>query len=218
MKRTQFTGISIFALALATACGGASGPAAGDKAAKGDKAADAKDAKDAKKDAEPAVEVPKLTINEADWVAKNLKDVSPMINVTIKAPKDATFEKNGNGGVDIKIAPFYMLTVGNLAVSNVKEAIEWGNSSSIGNSSFKDGKKLVEEPNGFVFTYQMNDEANGTKYAPESHFYHFIEKDGAVYSVNDSKPMDAFSTPPQAYTEALARQVYGLVKASATAN
>lgn len=212
MKSTHFTGISIFTLALATACGGASAPATGDKAAaKGAPAADAKDAA-------PAVEVPTLKINEADWVAKNLKDVSPMINVTIKAPKDATFEKNGNGGVDIKLAGFYMLTVGNLAVSNIKEAIEWGNSSSIGDSSFKDGKKLLEEPNGFIFTYQMKDEANGTKYAPESHFYYFIEKDGAVYSVNDTKPMDAFSTPPQAYTEALARQVYGLVKASATAN
>lgn len=215
MKTKHFTAISIFTLALATACGGAAAPAAGDKAApKGDKAPDAKD----KEDAAPAVEVPTLTINEADWVAKNLKDVSPMINVTIKAPKDATFEKNGNGGVDIKIAPFYMLTVGNLAVSNMKEALEWGTSLSTGKSSFKDGKKLVEEPNGFVFTYQMNDEANGTKYAPESHFYYFIEKDGAVYSVNDEKPMDAFMTPPQAYTEALARQVYGIVKASAVAN
>jgi len=88
----------------------------------------------------------------------------------------------------------------------MKEAIEWGNSSSTVDSSFKDGKKLLEEPNGFVFTDQMKDEANGTKYAPESHFYYFIEKDGAVYSVNDTKPMDAFSTPPQAYTDALARQ------------
>ena len=215
MKTTHFTVISIFSLALASACGGASAPATGDK--KGAPVADAKDAKDAK-DAPPAVEVPKLTINEADWVAKNLKDVSPMINVTIKAPKDATFEKNGNGGVDIKIAPFYMLTVGNLAVSNLKEALEWGDSSSIKNSSFQNGKKLVEDPNGFVFTYQMKDEENGTKYAPESHFYYFVEKDGAVYSVNDTKPMDAFSTPPEAYTEALARQVHGLVKASATAN
>jgi hypothetical protein len=212
MKGTHFTGISIFTLVLASACGGASGPAAGDKTApKGAAVADAKDAA-------PAVEVPKLQINEADWVAKNLKEVSPMINVTIKAPKDATFEKNGNGGVDIKLDKFYMLTVGNLAVSSIKEAVEWGTSSSIGDSSFKDGKKLVEDPNGFVFTYQMKDEENGTKYAPESHFYFFLEKDGAVYSVNDTKPMDAFSTPPQAYTEALARQVYGLVKASATAN
>lgn len=215
MKLTHFTAISIFTLALASACGGAAEPAKGDKAAAksaaGTAGADAKDAA-------PAVELPKLTINEADWVEKNLKDVSPMINVTIKAPKDATFEKNGNGGVDIKLAGFYMLTVGNLAVSSLKEALEWGDSSSIGNSSFKDGKKLLEEPNGFVFTYQMKDEDNGTKYAPESHFYYFIEKDGAVYSVNDTKPMDAFSTPAAAYTEALARQVYGLVKASAKAN
>src|SRR6188508_1192793 len=98
MKATHFTAISMFTLVLASACGGA---------------------------AAPAVEVPTLKINEADWVEKNLKDVSPMINVTIKAPKDATFEKNGNGGVDIKLAPFYMLTVGNLAVSNMKEALEW---------------------------------------------------------------------------------------------
>jgi hypothetical protein len=215
MKLSHFTTISILTLALASACGGASEPAKGDKAAaKGAAGADAKDAKDAA----PAVEVPTLKINEADWVEKNLKDVSPLINVTIKAPKDATFEKNGNGGVDIKLAGFYMLTVGNLAVSGIKEAIEWGNSSSIGDSSFKDGKKLLEEANGFVFTYQMKDEENGTKYAPESHFYYFIEKDGAVYSVNDTKPMDAFSTPAAAYTEALARQVYGLVKASAKAN
>ncbi len=215
MKTTHFTGISIFILALASACGGASTPAAGDKTApKGAVVADAKDTKDAA----PAVEVPTMTINEADWVAKNLKDVSPMINVTVKAPKDATFEKNGNGGVDIKLAPFYMLTVGNLAVSSMKEAIEWGDSSSIKNSSFQNGKKLLEDPNGFVFTYQMKDEENGTKYAPESHFYYFLEKDGAVYSFNDTKPMDAFSTPPQAYTDALARQVFGLVKASATVN
>ena len=215
MKLSHFTTISILTLALASACGGASEPAKGDKAAaKGAAGADAKDAKDAA----PAVEVPTLKINEADWVEKNLKDVSPLINVTIKAPKDATFEKNGNGGVDIKLAGFYMLTVGNLAVGGIKEAIEWGNSSSIGDSSFKDGKKLLEEANGFVFTYQMKDEENGTKYAPESHFYYIIEKDGAVYSVNDTKPMDAFSTPAAAYTEALARQVYGLVKASAKAN
>jgi len=218
MKVTHFTTISILTLTLASACGGAAAPAKGDKtAAKGDKAADAKDTADAK-DAAPAVEVPKLTINEADWVEKNLKDVSPMINVTIKAPKDATFEKNGNGGVDIKLAGFYMLTVGNLAVGSLKDALEWGNASSIGDSSFKDGKKLLEEPNGFVFTYQMKDEENGTKYSPESHFYYFLEKDGAVYSVNDTKPMDAFSTPAAAYTEALARQVYGLVKASAKTN
>ena len=111
-----------------------------------------------------------------------------------------------------------MLTVGNLAVSNVKEAIDWGTSLSVKDTSFKDGKKLLEEPNGFIYTYQMNDEENGTKYQPESHFYYFVEKDGAVYSVNDSKPMDAFMTPGSAYTEALARQVYGIVKASAVAN
>ncbi|MCB9701381.1 MAG: hypothetical protein H6711_05785 [Myxococcales bacterium] len=215
MKLTHITVVSMFTLALA-ACGGSSEPAAsGDKApAEGaDKGDGAKEA-----DAAPAVEVPKLTINEADWVEKDLKEVSPMINVTVKAPKDAAFEKNGNGGVDIKIAPHYMITVGALAVSSVKEGIEWGESSSIGNSSYKDGKKIVDEDAGFVFTYQMNDEDNGIKYAPESHWYFFVEKDGAIYSFHDDKPMDAFSTPPQAYTEDDAKKVYEIVKGSAKAN
>ncbi|MEZ4453733.1 MAG: hypothetical protein R3B09_30035 [Nannocystaceae bacterium] len=213
MKATQITAVSMFTLALAlSACGGST-PAAGDKAApaKGDGG-------EAGKEEAPAVEVPKLTINEADWVEKDLKEFSPMINVTVKAPKDASFEKNGNGGVDIKIAPFYMITVGAIAVGSIKEGVEWGEASGPKDSSFKDGKKLIDEENGFVFTYQMNDEANGTKYAPESHFYFFVEKDGAVYSFNDTKPMDAFSTPPQAYTEELARQVYGIVKGSAKVN
>lgn len=205
---------TVFTLALGLACGGGS-----DKpAASGDKP-DAKPADSGDKAPEaPAVEVPKLTINEADWVEKDLKEFSPLTNVTVKAPKDATFEKNGNGGVDIKIAGHYMITVGNLAVSSVKEAIEWGESSSIKDSSFKDGKKIVDEENGFVYTYQMNDEANGMKYAPESHWYFFVEKDGAVYSFQDQKPMDAFSTPPQAYTEEDAKKVYEIVKSSAKAN
>jgi hypothetical protein len=211
MKATHFTAISIFTAALLTACGGSTEPAKG-----ADKAAPAADSKD--KVEEPKVEIPTVTINEADWVEKDLKETSPMINVTMKVPKDATLEKNGNGGVDIKVAPFYMITVGNLAVGSIKDGIEWGNSSSIGDSSYKDGKKVVDEDNGFVFTYQMNDEANGKKYAPESHFYFFIEKEGAVYSINDTKPMDAFMTPGEAYTEALAKQVYEIVKASAKPN
>jgi len=220
MKATQITAIAFLSLAMVSGCGKSEPAADGDKAKPAAEGAEGAEAGDKAGEAEePKVEVPKLTITEADWVEKDLKEVSPMIDVTIKAPKDATFEKNGNGGVDIKLAPFYMITVGNLAVSDLKEALGWGESMSIGDSSYKDGKKLVDEENGFVFTYQMNDEENGHKYAPESHFFFFIEKDGAMYSINDTKPLDTMmTTPNEAYTEELARQVYGLVKGSAKAN
>jgi hypothetical protein len=168
--------------------------------------------------AKAASDVPTMTIDEAAWAVKDLSEVSPMIHVSMKVPADAKLEKNGNGGVDITIAPFYMITVGNLAVGSLAEAKGWGESSSTGDSSYKDGKKSTDEDNGFVFTYQMNDEANGTKYQAESHFYYFLEKDGAVYSINDTKPMDAFFTTGSAYTLDMANKVYGIVKSSATAN
>lgn len=214
---TRLTVISVLALSMASGCDKKEDDKAGDKdkkSADGGKAADGGD-----KEKEPeAKKVPTLEINEADWVEKDLKEFSPLIHVTVKAPKDAKFEKNGNGGVDIKIADFYMITVGNLAVGGIKEGLEWGESMSIKDSSYKDGKKVVEDEAGFVYTYQMNDEANGHTYEPESHFVHFVEKDGAVYSFKDEKPMDAFMTPGSAYTEDLAKKVYGIVKASAKAN
>ena len=173
------------------------------------------------KPGEPAAAKPAktITINEADWVEKNLKEVSPMINVKMKVPKDAKLEKNGNGGVDVGINDVYMLTVSQLAVSNIKEAMEGDKSLSIGHTSYINGKVLTEEPTGMVYTMQMKDEANGLKYQPEFHFAHYIDKEGAIYSIKDTKPLDApFDTPGSTYSEALAKQVYGIVKASAKAN
>lgn len=195
--------ITIFAAAMATGCG---------------KTKDSNQGETAGKATEGKSKVPTLTINEADWVEKNLSEVSPMVHITMKVPADATMEKNGNGGVDIKLADHYMITVGNLAVGSVKSGLEWAESSSTGDSSYKDGTKIQEDESGFVYTYQMNDEANGLTYHPESHFYHFVEKEGAVYNINDSKPMDAFLTDGAAYSPELAKQVYGIVKASAKAN
>lgn len=174
------------------------------------------------KSGEPAVAAKAaktITINEADWVEKNLKEVSPMINITMKVPKDAKLEKNGNGGVDVGINDVYMLTVSQLAVSNVKEAMDGDKSLSIGHSSYINGKVLTEEPTGMVYTMQMKDEENGTKYQPEFHFAHYLDKEGAIYSIQDSKPLSApFDTVGSTYSEALAKQVYGIVKASAKAN
>lgn len=204
------------ALALtftAAACGGKKedAPAASakttggaDTAAAGDKAA-------------PAAKAPTLVINEADWVEKDLSTVSPMIGITMKVPKDATLEKNGNGGVDIKVADFYMLTVSALAVSNVAEGIGWRKSLTIEHSGYQGGKVITEEPTGIITSAQMKTEENGTTYQPEVHFAHFVEKDGAVWAITDERSLDAFSTPGSAWSEALAKQVYGLVKASAKA-
>ena len=161
---------------------------------------------------------PTMTVNEADWVVKNLKDTSPMVNISMKVPKDAKLEKNGNGGVDIRVSPFYVITVSNNAVSNVAEAIKDKKSLSIQKDSYINGKVLKEEPNGFVFTYQMKDEANGTKYQPEAHWFYVVDKDGAFYTIEDDRPLDNYSVPGSAYTEDIANKVYAIVKGSAKAN
>jgi hypothetical protein len=176
----------------------------GDGSASGSKTAEAKG--------------PTMALNEADWVAKDLNTVAPLIHVTMKVPKDAKLEKNGNGGVDVHVSDFYMLTVSAIAASNVKETMESDKSLTIKNTSYINGKVISEEPNGFVYSMQMKDEANGTKYQPEAHFAVYLEKDGAIYSILDQKPMDAFSTPGSAYSEDIAKKVYAIVKGSAKIN
>ncbi|MFT3699937.1 MAG: hypothetical protein QM831_42730 [Kofleriaceae bacterium] len=174
------------------------------------------------KTAEPAAAAPKaapITINEADWVVKNLHDTSPMVNVSMKVPKDAKLEKNGNGGVDITIAPAYQLTVSAIMVSSIDEAKKSDKSLSIESSSYQNGKTVLDEPNGFIGTEQMKTEANGHTYEPETHFYYYLgTKDGAFFSVNDARPLSNFDAPGSTYSEALAKQVYGIVKGSLKAN
>lgn len=159
---------------------------------------------------------PTITIDATSWVATDLSTVSLMIPVILNLPKDAKMEKNGNGGVDIKLNEAYTITVSNIAVSNIKEAIESDKSLTVNNtSSYKNGKVSIEEPNGFVYSMQMIDESNGTKYEPEAHFYSYLEKDGAIYSINDVRPMDNFFLSGNTYTEANAKTIYDVVKSSA---
>jgi hypothetical protein len=164
-----------------------------------------------------AAKAPTLTINEADWVDKDLSTVAPLAGITMKVPKDATLEQNGNGGVDIKIGGFYMITVSAIAVSNVAEGIKDQKSLTIEDASYQNGKVLAEEPNGFVYSMQMKTEDNGTTYQPEAHFAFFVEKDGAVWEIHDERPLDGFDLPGSAWSESLAKQVYGIVKTSAKA-
>jgi hypothetical protein len=159
---------------------------------------------------------PTMTVNEADWVMKDLKATAPLINISMKVPKDAKLEKNGNGGVDITLNDFYMLTVSNLAVSNVAEAIKSDKSLTVENTSYINPKVLTEEPNGFIYTIQMKTEENGNKYEPEVHFAFYVEKDGAIYSIQDQKK--SFSTPGSAYSDAIAKKIYAIVKGSAKSN
>jgi hypothetical protein len=160
---------------------------------------------------------PTLTVNEADWVEKDLSTVSPMIHVSMKVPKDAKLEKNGNGGVDITLAPHYVIQVSNMAVSNAAEALANRKALSIEHTGYINGKVLTEEPNGFVYTMQMKTEENGNTYQPEVHWAVALDKDGAIYLINDERSMDGFSTPGSAWSEPLARQIYAIVKASAKA-
>ncbi len=162
---------------------------------------------------------PTMVINEADWVEQDLKPVSSFVNVSMKLPKDAKMEKNGNGGVDIRIGDFYLITVGNIAVSNIKEAMDSDKSMNVNNAgSYINGKVLLEEPNGYVYSIQMKNEENGTKYQPEAHFAYYVEKDGAVFSIKDERPLDNYSVAGAAYSEEIAKQIYAIVKSSAKAN
>ena len=162
---------------------------------------------------------PTLAINEAEWVEKNLNPISSFINISLKLPKDAKMEKNGNGGVDIRINDFYLLTVSSIAVSSVKDAMDSDKSLTINNaSSYINGKVLLEEPNGFEYSMQMKDEENGIKYEPETHFAYYVEKDGAIYSIMDQRPLDNFSVRGSAYNEDIAKKIYAIIKSSAKAN
>ena len=200
---TRLSTYFVLALSL-TACG--------KKGADGDKPA-------ATADKATEAAAPSIKINEADWVVKDLHDTAPLIHVSMKVPKDAKLEKNGNGGVDVKIADTYMLTVSAIAVSSIDEGKQSDKSLTVGNaSSYINGKVLSEDPNGFVYTMQMKTEENGHTYQPEAHFAYYLNKDGAIYSILDARPLEAFSTPGSTYSEALAKQVYGLVKGSAKAN
>lgn len=202
--------LSLLSLSLAVGCGKKdNAPAGGGGAAKATETAPA------------AAKAQPITINEADWVVKNLHDVSPLVNISMKVPKDAKLEKNGNGGVDITVAPAYVLTVSTLAVSSVDEAKKSDKSLSVESNSNQpgSGKVVVEEPNGFIGTQQMKTEENGHAYEPETHFYYYLaSKDGAFYSVNDARPLSNFDAPGSTYSEALAKQVYGIVKSSAKIN
>jgi len=167
----------------------------------------------------PAAPVPTLIISEADWVEKNLSTISPQANISLKLPKDAKMEKNGNGGVDIHINDFYMITVGNIAVSKINEAKDGDKSLTVNNAnSYINGKVLVDEPSGFVYSIQMKDEENGTKYQPETHFAFYLDKEGAIYSIKDERPLDNFSVAGSAYNEDIAKKIYAIVKSSAKAN
>jgi hypothetical protein len=160
--------------------------------------------------------VPTMTVDEASWIATDLSTVAPRVHVSMKLPKDVKKEKNGNGGVDVHINDWYDITISNNASNSVKEAMNDDKSLSINKKeSYINGKLLVDEPNGFVCTYQMKDEANGTKYQPEAHFVFYLEKDGAIYSIQDARPLSNYSIAGSAYSEAIAKQIYNLVKGSA---
>lgn len=213
--KSILSGIAIVTIFSLTSCGGTSekGSASTTDSAKSTTTAAA---------STPAAagSVPTMTVNEADWEVQDLSKVAPLIHISMKVPKGAKMEKNGNGGVDIHVSDFYTITVSALAISSVKEGMDDQKSLTINNkNSYMNGKALTEEDNGMVYTEQMNTEANGTTYQPEVHFAYFIGKpDGAFYSVTDVRPLENFSVPGSAYTADIANKIYAIVKGSAKEN
>jgi hypothetical protein len=177
------------------------------------------DSGDSKSSSSSSANVPTMKIDEGTWVMTDLKPIASLAPVSMKLPKDAKMEKNGNGGVDVHLSDWYDITISNNASSSVAEAMKDDKSLSINKAeSYINGKLLVDEPNGFVCTYQMKDEANGTKYQPEAHFFFYLEKDGAIYSIHDGRPLSNYSVAGSAYSEAIAKQIYNLIKGSAKIN
>lgn len=159
---------------------------------------------------------PVIVIDGAGWAATDLSAISNFIPIIINLPKDAKMEKNGNGGVDVYLNKAYTITVSTTTDGTVKEAMESDKSLNVNNTtSYTNGKMIVDEPNGFVYSMQMKDEENGTKYEPEAHFFCYMEKDGAVYSIMDVRPMDNGFLPGSVYTEDNAKKLYDIVKSSA---
>ncbi len=209
MKSILSGGAIILALSFAS-CGGSSskGEGSGADSGKGNASASA------------AAAVPTMTVNEADWEVKDLSTIAPLIHMSMKVPKGAKMEKNGNGGVDIRVSDFYLMTVSVLAVSSVKEAMDGDKSLTVGNAnSYINGKVLTQEDNGMVYSIQMKTEANGITYQPETHFAYYVGKpDGAFYSILDARPLDNYSVAGSAYSTDIANKIYAIVKGSAQEN
>ncbi|MGQ2983261.1 hypothetical protein [Flavobacterium sp.] len=165
-------------------------------------------------EAAPAGKEPIYTVNEADWVETDLSGTSTLTPIIVKLPKDAVLEKNGNGGVDVKIAEDYVISVYAQAVSSMEELIKANKTLTTGRTEqYVDIKTITDEPNGFVFTYTMKPEANGATYNPESHFFFALEgKDKAFFSLSDSGSM---TMSEKVYTEEAAKKVYEIIKSSA---
>ncbi len=164
--------------------------------------------------AEKAATTPIYVVNEADWVETDLSGTSALTPIIVKLPKDAVLEKNGNGGVDVKIAEDYVISVYAQAVSSMEELIKGNKELTVGRTAqYVDIKMLKDEPTGFVFTYTMKPEANGATYNPESHFFYALKTDGgAFFSLSDSGSM---TMGDKVYTEEAAQKVYDIIKSSA---
>lgn len=158
---------------------------------------------------------PIYVVNEADWVETDLSSTSSLTPLIVKLPKDAVLEKNGNGGVDVKIAEDYVISVYAQAVSSMEELIKANKDLTVGRTQqYVDIKTVKDEPNGFVFTYTMKPEANGFTYNPESHFFFALETEGkAFFSLSDSGSMTM--SDDKVYTEEAATKVYEIIKSSA---
>ena len=157
---------------------------------------------------------PIYVVNEADWVETDLSATSSLTPIIVKLPKDAVLEKNGNGGVDVKIAEDYVISVYAQAVSSMEELIKGNKELTVGRTAqYVDIKTVKDEPTGFVFTYTMKPEANGATYNPESHFFYALKTDGgAFFSLSDSASM---TMGDKVYTEEAAQKVYDIIKSSA---
>ncbi|MGP8217202.1 MAG: hypothetical protein ACLQQ4_16650 [Bacteroidia bacterium] len=169
--------------------------------------------------ASPAGTAPALTINEADWELKDLSKIAKYINISMKVPKSAKVEQQTEVGIVIRLSPYYTINIASRAESSIKDAMEF-DKAPIKDTANKNRKVLKEESNGMIFTFQIPDESNGTKYEPEVHFTYYVGQPGNLYAISDDfSSADTTNTVNGSYySEDVANKVYAIIKSSAKVN
>ncbi len=81
--------------------------------------------------------------------------------------------------------------------------------------AYTDVRKVVQEPNGFVYTLRNRPAPDGTTYRAQAHFAYFIKgHKGEYYEVTDGINLSSVLNIPAHFPEAQARRLYEAVKQS----
>lgn len=161
---------------------------------------------------------PAVVINPRNWVPTDLSKVSAKMRVIVNLPKDAKLEKGGLGTVIVTLSLSYQIVVSKVSGTNVKQWMGDMKTMTVENDEYYTNPKVLkEDATGMV--YSVREKASATNRTPESeaHFVYFLPAKTQMYSFQNLRPEENKTVSGSAYTDAIALQVYDLLKASAKA-